>query len=99
MVRKNRAGRRHFNVAAVMVARNRRILSDEGKNMSEETNGKKYYSIKQLAHHWDVSPRTIHRWIALGRIPRPDIGFTERTKRFSSDRIEEIEQQHKLGAV
>jgi DNA-binding transcriptional MerR regulator len=57
------------------------------------------YSIASLAHRWDVSPRTIHRWIAEGRIPRPDIGFSERTKRFSGSRVEQIEKQYRLGAA
>ena len=99
MVRKNRAGRCHFNVAAVLAARIGRTLSGEGNDMEVEQQRIKSYSIKGLAQRWEVSPRTIHRWIALGRIPAPDIGFTERTKRFSNGRVEEIEQQHKLGAV
>ena len=65
----------------------------------ETKQGIESYSIKGLANRWHVSDRTIWRWIAEGRIPAPDITFTERTKRYSNGRVEEIEQQHSLGAA
>jgi hypothetical protein len=53
----------------------------------------KYLSSNQVRRRYgDPSPRTLHRWIARGRIPAPDIILPNGRKAWAEQTLEEHER-------
>jgi predicted DNA-binding transcriptional regulator AlpA len=64
----------------------------------ESTTPRKFLSNRQSAERHGVCTRTVDRWSAEGRLPKP-YRFGPRIKRWASDEVEECERRALTGTA